>query len=62
MEDRHRTLSKQDLEKRQEEDIGDRLGECLDKALEDTFPASDPVNVVQPPPKPTDRLHRRGRK
>jgi hypothetical protein len=62
MDDRHRTVSKDDLDKAQDEDTGERLEQCLDKALEDTFPASDPINVVQPPPKPTDKLHRRRRK
>jgi hypothetical protein len=26
------------------------LDEALEQGLEETFPASDPVNVVQPPP------------
>jgi hypothetical protein len=32
-----------------------RLDEALERGLEDTFPASDPVNVTQPPPSTTDR-------
>ncbi len=32
-----------DVEKR-------RLDEVLEEGLEETFPASDPVNVTQPPP------------
>ena len=27
-----------------------RLDEALEEGLEETFPASDPVNVTQPPP------------
>ncbi|ARQ02555.1 hypothetical protein [Pseudorhodoplanes sinuspersici] len=27
-----------------------RLEEALEEGLEDTFPASDPINVTQPPP------------
>jgi hypothetical protein len=30
-------------------------GKVLDEALEETFPASDPVNVVQPPKSPADK-------
>ena len=33
-----------------------RLDEALDEGLEETFPASDPVNVTQPPPSKAD-LH-----
>ena len=31
-----------------------RLDEALDEGLEETFPASDPVNVTQPPPSKQD--------
>jgi len=27
----------------------------LERSLEDSFPASDPVNVTQPPPSPHDK-------
>ncbi|MBI5262370.1 MAG: hypothetical protein HY852_11215 [Bradyrhizobium sp.] len=27
-----------------------QLEEALEEGLEETFPASDPVNVIQPPP------------
>lgn len=27
-----------------------RLDEALEEGLEETFPGSDPVNVIQPPP------------
>ena len=32
-----------------------RLDEALEEGLEETFPASDPVNVTQPPPSRADR-------
>jgi hypothetical protein len=32
-----------------------RLEKSLEEGLEDTFPASDPINVTQPPPKATDK-------
>ena len=33
-----------------------KLDEALEEGLEETFPASDPVNVTQPPPSKED-LH-----
>jgi hypothetical protein len=36
-----------------------RLDDALDEGLEETFPASDPVNVTQPPPSRADRHIRR---
>jgi hypothetical protein len=32
-----------------------KLDEALEEGLEETFPASDPVNVTQPPPSKDDR-------
>jgi hypothetical protein len=32
-----------------------KLDEALEKGLEDSFPASDPINVTQPPPSKKDR-------
>jgi hypothetical protein len=32
-----------------------RLDQALDKALEDSFPGSDPVSVAQPAPTPNDK-------
>jgi hypothetical protein len=32
-----------------------RLEQALEVGLEETFPASDPVNVTQPPPSKADR-------
>jgi len=38
-----------------------RLDAALEEGLKETFPASDPVNVVQPAPSKADRyLKRRG--
>jgi len=34
---------------------GERLDNALERGLEDTFPASDPVSVVQPPPSARDK-------
>jgi hypothetical protein len=33
----------------------EKLDDALDRALEDTFPASDPVSVTQPPASPYDK-------
>jgi hypothetical protein len=32
-----------------------RLEKALEEGLEETFPASDPVNVTQPPPSAQDK-------
>jgi len=32
-----------------------QLDQALEEGLEETFPASDPVNVTQPPPSKGDR-------
>jgi hypothetical protein len=38
-----------------------RLDDALEEGLEETFPASDPVNVTQPPPSKGDQhVKRRG--
>jgi len=36
-----------------------RLDAALEEGLEETFPASDPVNVTQPPPSKADHHVRR---
>jgi hypothetical protein len=36
-----------------------RLDQALEEGLEETFPASDPVNVTQPPPSKNDRCIKR---
>ena len=33
----------------------ERLDDALERGLEETFPASDPVSVVQPPPSARDK-------
>jgi hypothetical protein len=33
----------------------ERLDKALERGLEDSFPASDPINVTQPPPTAADR-------
>ncbi len=38
-----------------------RLDDALDRGLEDTFPASDPVSVIQPPPSARDTQETRRR-
>ena len=38
-----------------EEVLKRRLERSLEEGLEDSFPASDPVNVTQPPPTPYDK-------
>jgi hypothetical protein len=38
-----------------EEQERDRLERSLEEGLRDTFPASDPINVTQPPQSPQDR-------
>jgi hypothetical protein len=37
-----------------------RLDDALEEGLKKTFPASDPVNVTQPPPSRADRRIKRG--
>jgi hypothetical protein len=44
--------SDKDAEKR-------RLDAALEEGLEETFPASDPVNVIQPPPSKEDHYVKR---
>ena len=36
-----------------------KLDEALEEGLEETFPASDPVNVTQPPPSKDDHQIKR---
>jgi hypothetical protein len=51
---RSRPKEADDTEKR-------RLDEALEEGLEETFPASDPVNVTQPAPSKADRHVKRGK-
>ncbi len=40
-----------------------KLDEALQEGLEETFPASDPVNVTQPPPSKADHhIKRQGQR
>jgi hypothetical protein len=61
MDKRHLTVREDDDDwdekKRPGEDEKERerLERSLEEGLEDTFPASDPINVVQPPPTPADK-------
>jgi hypothetical protein len=41
--------------RRPDEEKNKNLDEALEHGLEETFPASDPVSVVQPPPSPHDK-------
>ena len=38
----------------------EKLDRVLDEALEESFPGSDPVSVIQPPSSPYDRPKRSG--
>jgi hypothetical protein len=51
-----KTKQAEDAERRQ------RLERSLEEGLEDTFPASDPINVTQPPPTIEDKLEGRMRR
>ena len=48
-----RTASSPDARARDHEEKR-RLDDALEEGLEETFPASDPVNVTQPPPSKGD--------
>jgi len=52
-----------DEKRKRDEEIKERqrLERSLEEGLEDTFPASDPINVVQPPPSVEDKYHGRRR-
>jgi hypothetical protein len=45
---------------RKDRDEKRRLDDALEEGLEETFPASDPVNVTQPPPTKGDHHVKRG--
>jgi hypothetical protein len=49
--DKHRSDKQREAAERQNE----KLDEALERGLEETFPASDPVSVVQPPPSSRDK-------
>jgi hypothetical protein len=52
------------FEKRRAEDEAERekLERALEKGLEESFPASDPVNVVQPPKSKQDKVEKKDSK
>jgi hypothetical protein len=53
------TVAERDREKRDRDEAHKRrLERSLEQGLEDSFPASDPINVVQPPPTVGDRRKR----
>jgi hypothetical protein len=50
-----------DVKKPGKEPRDEALEDALDEGLEETFPGSDPVNVIQPAPSKEDgRLKRKG--
>ena len=49
--DQKRTRKREEMRRR-------RLEKSLERGLEDTFPASDPVSVTQPPPTVGDKKER----
>jgi hypothetical protein len=55
-----RTVPASDAGRRDREEKR-RLDDALEEGLEETFPASDPVNVTQPPPSKGDHHVKRGR-
>ncbi len=57
---RSSTKKKQPKEKQPKNVEKRRLDDALEEGLEETFPASDPVNVTQPPPTKGDHYVKRG--
>ena len=55
MSDRYKTPVGQETVKHETPGEKKRLDEALEQGLEDSFPASDPINVTQPPPSKEDR-------
>lgn len=49
------TSGKKHRESAAEKEQKERLDKALDEGLEESFPGSDPVNVVQPPHSPQDK-------
>jgi hypothetical protein len=53
------TVAERDREKRDRDEAQKRrLERSLEQGLEDSFPGSDPINVVQPPPTVGDKKKR----
>ncbi len=61
------TVTENEIEEKRRQEATEEFKEAqrrkaeksLDRGLEDSFPASDPINVVQPPPSPQDRRPKR---
>ncbi len=61
------TVTENEIEEKRRQEAREEFKEAqrrkaeksLDRGLEDSFPASDPINVVQPPPSPQDRRPKR---
>jgi len=54
-DDKHRGGKQRESGERKNEKLDDALERGLERGLEETFPASDPVSVVQPPPSARDK-------
>jgi hypothetical protein len=59
MDQRGKHRSGKEREKTQREN--EKLDDALERGLEESFPASDPVSVVQPPPSARDKHEARKR-
>ncbi len=55
--DKYRSPKHRENSERQNE----KLDDALERGLEESFPASDPVSVVQPPPSSRDKKEARKR-
>ena len=55
--DKHRSDKQREKTQREYE----KLDDALERGLEESFPASDPVSVVQPPPSARDKHEARKR-
>jgi len=58
---KQRGKQREDGERQDGERQDDKLNDALERGLEETFPASDPVSVVQPPPSARDKNQARKR-
>lgn len=48
-------LTPEERARRRREKIDKEREKSLEEGLEGTFPASDPIGVIQPPPSPEDK-------
>ena len=59
---RHDTIAEDELDEKGRRDRDEaqkrRLERSLEQGLEDSFPASDPISVTQPPPSVGDKRKR----